>query len=253
GQFQSVSGNGVRAAGGQAAVQAIGGQFGVQASSATMAVQATSAGGTAGSFQNSIAEDLDANNNPALDAGTTGTGSAGVFHIDPAPFDKTDNPSNRAAALEARTVGVGPAAEVHIDNPQSEATVLDARTVGTGNAAVVHISNPQSQVTALNVSTFGVGPAAVFTNGFNSNTSSASLIAQTETPDGLAGLFLGNVSVQGTLDATAKSFVIDHPLDLANKYLAHASVESSEQACVYSGNIVLDDEGEAVVNLPAWV
>src|SRR5208282_6924799 len=169
GQFQSVSGNGVRAAGGQAAVQAIGGQFGVQASSATMAVQATSAGGTAGSFQNSIAEDLDANNNPALDAGTTGTGSAGVFHIDPAPFDKTDNPSNRAAALEARTVGVGPAAEVHIDNPQSEATVLDARTVGTGNAAVVHISNPQSQVTALNVSTFGVGPAAVFTNGFNSN------------------------------------------------------------------------------------
>jgi hypothetical protein len=59
--------------------------------------------------------------------------------------------------------------------------------------------------------------------------------------------------VFGTLTANSKNFVIDHPLDPANKYLAHASIESSEQACVYSGNIVLDDKGEAVVNLPVWV
>jgi trimeric autotransporter adhesin len=59
--------------------------------------------------------------------------------------------------------------------------------------------------------------------------------------------------VTGTLTATAKSFSIDHPLDPANKYLTHASLESSEQATVYSGNVLLDDQGEAVVNLPAWV
>jgi trimeric autotransporter adhesin len=70
---------------------------------------------------------------------------------------------------------------------------------------------------------------------------------------GPAASFSGSVDVTGDFSATAKSFVIDHPLDPAGKYLAHASIESSEQANVYSGNIVLDDNGEAVMNLPAWV
>jgi hypothetical protein len=70
---------------------------------------------------------------------------------------------------------------------------------------------------------------------------------------GAAASFTGDVNVTGTLNAPGKKFVIDHPLDPANKYLAHASVESCEQATVYSGNIVLDNRGEAVVHLPAWV
>jgi hypothetical protein len=74
----------------------------------------------------------------------------------------------------------------------------------------------------------------------------------------VAGRFTGDIIVKGTVaaervEAPDKQFVIDHPLDPANKYLAHASVESCEQATVYSGNIVLDNRGEAVVHLPAWV
>jgi trimeric autotransporter adhesin len=46
--------------------------------------------------------------------------------------------------------------------------------------------------------------------------------------------------------------VIDHPLDPANSYLAHASVESSERANLYTGNVTLDDNSEAVVTLPDW-
>lgn len=53
--------------------------------------------------------------------------------------------------------------------------------------------------------------------------------------------------------ATNKFFVIDHPLDPANSYLVHGSVESSEQVNLYTGNVVLDDNGEAVVTLPNWV
>jgi hypothetical protein len=68
----------------------------------------------------------------------------------------------------------------------------------------------------------------------------------------VAGRFIGDVNVTGTLTAATKKFVIDHPLDPANKYLAHASVESCEQTTVYSGNIILDNRGEAVVHLPAW-
>ena len=63
----------------------------------------------------------------------------------------------------------------------------------------------------------------------------------------------GDVNITGNLSATGtKNFRIDHPLDPANKYLLHAAVESSEVLNLYSGNIVLDASGEAVVKLPDW-
>jgi len=63
----------------------------------------------------------------------------------------------------------------------------------------------------------------------------------------------GAVNITGTMSATGtKNFRIDHPLDPANKYLYHASIESSEVLNLYSGNAVLDDAGEAVVQLPDW-
>ncbi len=69
---------------------------------------------------------------------------------------------------------------------------------------------------------------------------------------GLAGEFSGNVSISGTLSAGLKNFRIDHPLDPAGKYLYHASVESSEMMNLYTGNVVLDESGAGVVQLPAW-
>jgi trimeric autotransporter adhesin len=67
-----------------------------------------------------------------------------------------------------------------------------------------------------------------------------------------AGVFNGDVDVTGTLHASAKEFKIDHPLDPANKYLVHASVESSEEMNIYTGNVVTDQFGNAVVKLPDW-
>ncbi len=69
---------------------------------------------------------------------------------------------------------------------------------------------------------------------------------------GYAGLFSGNVNVSGVLSASTKNFKIDHPLDPANKYLFHASVESSELKTIYDGTVTLDAGGEAVVQLPEW-
>jgi hypothetical protein len=68
-----------------------------------------------------------------------------------------------------------------------------------------------------------------------------------------AAQFTGNVSVSGTLFATAKQFVIDHPLDPENRVLAHTSVESSERAVVYSGTVTCDPDGNATVTLPDWL
>jgi hypothetical protein len=72
------------------------------------------------------------------------------------------------------------------------------------------------------------------------------------TTQGYAGYFNGDVLVSGTLSAGAKDFEIDHPLDPANKYLDHASVESSEMVNIYSGNVTTDALGIATVQLPAW-
>ena len=57
----------------------------------------------------------------------------------------------------------------------------------------------------------------------------------------------GNFFVNGS-----KDFRIDHPLDPTNKYLYHASIESSEVLNQYSGNVVLDDKGEGQVEFPEW-
>lgn len=69
---------------------------------------------------------------------------------------------------------------------------------------------------------------------------------------GAAGLFQGNVFVTGTLFASAKAFMIDHPLDPKNKYLVHAAVESPDLKTVYDGVATLDRQGKAKVSLPPW-
>ncbi len=67
-----------------------------------------------------------------------------------------------------------------------------------------------------------------------------------------AGYFTGNVNVIGTLIKGGGSFRIDHPLDPENKYLQHSFVESPDMMNVYNGNIILDDFGKAVVELPEY-
>jgi trimeric autotransporter adhesin len=63
---------------------------------------------------------------------------------------------------------------------------------------------------------------------------------------------LGDLGVSGQIFAGTKDFRIDHPLDPANKYLYHASVESSEMMNIYAGNVTLGPSGAATVQLPDW-
>jgi hypothetical protein len=75
---------------------------------------------------------------------------------------------------------------------------------------------------------------------------------------GLAALLEGNVKItgnlriDGTLSKRGGRFKIDHPLDPANKYLSHSFVESPDMKNVYDGVVVLDDRGEAEIELPDW-
>ncbi len=62
------------------------------------------------------------------------------------------------------------------------------------------------------------------------------------------GLFAsGNFAATGS-----KSFIIDDPLDPANKMLKHYCIESPEVLNMYRGNVLLNDKGEAVVTLPDY-
>jgi hypothetical protein len=69
---------------------------------------------------------------------------------------------------------------------------------------------------------------------------------------GYAGYFYGRTYVNGNFSASSKSFVIDHPLDPDNKYLYHATVESPDMKNIYDGVVILDENGEAVVELPSY-
>ncbi len=74
-------------------------------------------------------------------------------------------------------------------------------------------------------------------------------------PDG-NGLFDGFVGMEGlsvnVLITPDKNFVIDHPLDPANKFLYHTSVESDQRMNMYSGTTLTAADGFATVALPSW-
>ena len=63
----------------------------------------------------------------------------------------------------------------------------------------------------------------------------------------------GDLNVSGTMTASSKSFLIDHPHNPTEMVLAHASIESNERINIYSGNVILDASGEATVHLPDYI
>jgi hypothetical protein len=75
-----------------------------------------------------------------------------------------------------------------------------------------------------------------------------------------AGLFDGDVQINGDLALLGQDYVvhkqlrytIDHPIDPANKYLNHYSVQSPDMKNVHDGVVLLDTSGEAIVDLPEW-
>ncbi|MBL7765594.1 MAG: hypothetical protein JNJ58_05845 [Chitinophagaceae bacterium] len=78
------------------------------------------------------------------------------------------------------------------------------------------------------------------------------------TANSYAGYFNGKVGVVGNLAVTGSvskgsgTFLIDHPLDPANKYLYHSFVESPDMMNIYNGNITTDANGYALVVLPDY-
>ena len=103
------------------------------------------------------------------------------------------------------------------------------------------ICNPQNFLLLIRIDSVGVR-----------GESSSGIGVEGQSLDGLAGRFVGDVSVSGTLTKGGGSFKIDHPLDPANRYLSHSFVESPDMMNIYNGNITTDAKGRAVVTMPDY-
>jgi hypothetical protein len=62
----------------------------------------------------------------------------------------------------------------------------------------------------------------------------------------------GDLTVVGSVNTAFMLSTIDHPLQPANRTLAHAYVEAPEMLTVYRGTIVLDRRGRRTVRLPRY-
>jgi trimeric autotransporter adhesin len=129
--------------------------------------------------------------------------------------------------------------------------------LGIGGSTTVEGTGVEGESGSTGIGIVGSGGIGVSgaTTGALQSSSGAGILGVGAPPDpfeNYAGDFSGDVAVSGTLTASTKDFKIDHPLDPANKYLLHASVESSEMKNIYDGNVITNDQGQATVQLPKW-
>jgi hypothetical protein len=132
---------------------------------------------------------------------------------------------------------------------ESGATAVRARTYNpSGWAVFADYSTSSTNFCALssgNYSLYANGP--VFLNG--SVVGGAFVLGS----GGITSFISGNLHVAGDFDASgSKDFLIDHPLDPANKTLTHSCIESNERLLMYSGTVVTDGNGEATIDLPSY-
>ena len=200
-----------------------------------------------------------------LNAGASGTGSAGnVFAGHRAGFSNTANANvfvgeNAGAsstignfntflghrAGEANTTGAG---NVFIgDNASGTNTTSRGNVVINGGLGAPNLQNATA-----------IGGAVVSQN--NSvvlGSPTARVGIRTATPQEALDV-VGNAIVQlnltvgGTLSQRRGQLRIDHPVDPAGRMLSHSFVESPDMKNIYDGITVLDESGEAIVDLPEW-
>ncbi|HPS77186.1 MAG TPA: hypothetical protein PLS53_03420, partial [Thermoanaerobaculaceae bacterium] len=193
---------------------------------------------------------------------TTGTGSTscGVYGETTAATGVGGGATTGSGVLGKSTSGVGVSGQstsgVGVSGQSSSWTgVLGESSSGTGvwgkNSSGIGVRGEASGTSAGSYGVFGRNTHS----GATGMLGSPSVGVYGERSGGnYAGYFVGNVDVVGSFSVSSgtKNFKIDHPLDPENRYLLHASVESSEVLDIYSGNVVTDAQGLAVVQLPDW-
>lgn len=205
------------------------------------------------------------NNRSTIYAGTTGKGNASEFVI-----SSNDNSmsaisayhNSKGAAVYGKHEGTGRTASFEqMNQSNNEPTLfasakgngpaIYARNDGKGYAAQLYIPNTSTNNSPVLIVDNQRGrKGAVIQSSADSDEPALEVVKNGTNKQ--AALFTGNVQINGTLSKQAGAFIIDHPLDPENKYLSHSFVESPDMKNIYDGIIILDENGEATVELPAW-
>lgn len=171
--------------------------------------------------------------------GVVGGGRTGVIGI-------TDQPDGTAVQGESRATNDSNAVAVRGSTNQGIA-VRGQSNQGFG----VHGLSNGSGSSGDGVRGTATGPNGNGVHGVSNNGTGAYGVFG-ESSSGYAGYFSGKVTVTGNLTKGGGSFIIDHPLDPAHKYLSHSFVESPDMKNIYDGIAVLDADGRAEIALPDW-
>lgn len=233
------------------------GVTGFSASSEGYAVWAHNTGGGTGVHADSTS------GNAVFGTSQSGIGVHGASQTERGGFFEVTSEDGGSPAVMALTVGSGDAADFAVFGGQGGAAVnaYSFAPPTTLNAANL-VGGPAAQFSATAGTTEGYNLVTCFhRNDGNGATALYATTEYTTSPDGnyvWAGVFDGSVWIRDDLFAEGhffcpdKFFRIDHPLDPANKFLVHATVESSDRTTLYNGSAVLDAHGEATVQLPQW-
>ena len=196
-----------------------------------------------------------AKNHAVFGGSQLGNGIRGVSLSGTGGYFENRNASTVAYALHANSTG-GATAGLF------ENTIV----VSTGRPALIaRTPSTVANTTAIlgQISTTTPGLFSVAVKGENKGTASSGIgvwgshdgdgwgIYGTSV-SGLAGRFVGDVSIFGTISKSGGSFKIDHPQDPANMTLSHSFVESPDMKNIYDGVAVLNNHGQAIVTLPSY-
>ncbi len=185
-----------------------------------------------------------------------GLGRAGNF--------QTTNAANTQPALFGSNVSNARVASFQNTLATMNTQVLFATTSSTDATTATHAA-VWGQTNGITAAVFLAALANNNTVGLNAQATSATAVnsigivgvsAGTGFPIGVLGQAAtpgDAVFANGDMTATGfKPFTIDHPLDPQHKMLKHFSIESNEVLNMYRGNVVLDGNGEATVELPDY-
>lgn len=191
---------------------------------------------------------------PALSANQFALGNAGEFVI--------HEILNGADAVFAKTAGDGSAGSFLATDSFSSTSALIGIHNGSGHGVEGQNNGFGHGVVGLKPAASGsLGNAGFFHIENSSNPSAAVKIIHADSSataldvDGnvfFSGDLVADDIIANTLTAGAKFFRIDHPLEPKNKFLQHTSIESYEMMNLYTGNVILDKKGKAIVEMPEW-
>jgi hypothetical protein len=141
-------------------------------------------------------------------------------------------------------------------------TILARSTASTGAAVAGEFSVDSNTGTAVHAEADSTSGITYGVRGITNSTDAGAAGVRGEAPGTGSGYGVYGQATNATAfgvyangrlgSSGTKSFMIDHPLDPANKYLLHYSTESPEVLNSYSGTVVIGPNGSAWVQLPDY-